>query len=182
MATIIGLSGYARSGKDTVADYLVGYHGFTKTSFADPMREALLRLDPNIDLDGYRMHLSTALTALSWEEIKARSTEIRGLLQRLGTDVVRDMLGQDLWVEYAMSRLDADTPVVFADVRFVNEANAIKLHGGQVWRINRTGTGAVNGHPSETALDGYDFDKVIDNGGDLTQLFMKAGLILGGFA
>jgi dephospho-CoA kinase len=43
---IIGISGYARSGKDTVANYLVEHHEFTRMAFADAMREALLRLNP----------------------------------------------------------------------------------------------------------------------------------------
>ena len=37
--TIISISGRANSGKDTLADVLVSRHGFTKISFADPLRE-----------------------------------------------------------------------------------------------------------------------------------------------
>jgi hypothetical protein len=36
---LIGLAGYAGSGKDTAADYLVHTHGFIKLAFADPLRE-----------------------------------------------------------------------------------------------------------------------------------------------
>jgi dephospho-CoA kinase len=46
---IIGLSGYARSGKDTVAELLCLNYGFRRISFADPMREAILILNPKID-------------------------------------------------------------------------------------------------------------------------------------
>lgn len=35
---VIGVSGYANSGKDTVADYLVQEHGFVKISLADPLK------------------------------------------------------------------------------------------------------------------------------------------------
>ena len=48
---IIGLSGYAQVGKDTVANYLVEKYGFVKVSFADPIREALYKLDPKVRID-----------------------------------------------------------------------------------------------------------------------------------
>jgi hypothetical protein len=44
-----------------------------------------------------------------------------------------------------------------------NEADAIVDAGGQVIRITRPGVGPVNGHVTERALDGYDFDGVFAN-------------------
>lgn len=38
---IIGLTGEAGSGKDTIADYLVSHHDFRKISFAEPLRRGL---------------------------------------------------------------------------------------------------------------------------------------------
>ena len=46
---IIGLSGYARSGKDTVAELLCLNYDYKRVSFADPMREALYVLSPKLD-------------------------------------------------------------------------------------------------------------------------------------
>jgi len=37
---IIGITGYKRHGKDTLGDYLVKYHGYTKIAFADALKEA----------------------------------------------------------------------------------------------------------------------------------------------
>ncbi len=54
------------------------------------------------------------------------------------------------------------------DVRFENEAEAIKERGGILLRINRnvdTGT-----HPSETSLDDYKFDYTISNKGSMEDL------------
>lgn len=182
MIELIGLSGYARSGKDTIADALVVTHGYTKTSFADPMREALLRLNPTIDMDGYRLPLRDAVRLAGWDALKSMSGELRPLLQRMGTDVGRDMLGQDIWVEYAMSRLAPGQRTIFADVRFPNEADAIKLHGGQVWRVERPGVEPANDHISEHALDDYDFDQVIVNDVTLANLFIKVGYLAQGGA
>ena len=46
---IIGLSGYARSGKDTVAQVLVEKYGFQRIAFADKIREFLYDLNPRLD-------------------------------------------------------------------------------------------------------------------------------------
>lgn len=42
--TVIGLSGKARSGKDTIADYLVTQHGYTKVAFADTLKQFVVRV------------------------------------------------------------------------------------------------------------------------------------------
>ena len=85
------------------------------------------------------------------------------MLQRFGTEVGRHMFGEDFWVDTAIDKIPDGSKVVFADVRFPNEANAIKSLGGEVWRINREGYGAANDHISEHALDNYEFDHVISN-------------------
>ena len=45
---IIGLTGYAQSGKDTVAKILIEQYGFTRVAFADKIRELLYEMDPPV--------------------------------------------------------------------------------------------------------------------------------------
>lgn len=160
---IIGVSGWARAGKDTVADYLVDNFGFVKMSFAEPMREALIRLNPTISVGGYHTELATAVRLMGWEDLKGESPDIRGLMQRLGTEVGREMFGENFWVDLALSRVKPGMNVVFADCRFVNEADAIRAAGGVVWRVERKGFGPANDHISERALDSYKFDDGLSN-------------------
>lgn len=161
---IVGLSGYAQVGKDTVANYLVENYGFVKVSFADPIREALYKLDPKIRIDELTgASLASAVDHMGWEEVKKLSSDARELLQRLGTEVGREMFGEDFWVNQGLLRAKEHGNVVFADVRYRNEAEAIKKHGGQVWRISKQGHGPVNGHNSEVDLDEYKFDKSVSN-------------------
>lgn len=175
----VGLSGWARAGKDTVADYLVNNNGYLKMSFADPMREALRRLDPLITVgEMHGVGLASAVDGLGWEELKALSPDIRGLMQRMGTEVGREMFGEDFWVDAALDRIPDGSNVVFADVRFPNEAKAIKALGGSVWRVERDGVGPANDHISETALDDYDFDHVVSNNADVDSLYRTIATIL----
>lgn len=169
---VLGLSGWARSGKDTVADYLVETEGYVKVSFAQPIKDALLALDPMINIGGTLAHLSQS-SSLTWDDLKDLSPDIRPLLQKMGTEVGRNLFGEDFWVEAAISRIPDGSKVVFSDVRFPNEAKAINSLGGEIWRIERAGVGPANDHISEHALNDYSFDRVIKNDADLKDLYYQ---------
>jgi hypothetical protein len=166
--TVIGLAGYAQSGKDTLANMLVEQQGYTRLAFADVLRECLYALDPSLRTP--RATLRNYVDHLGWDEAK-RNPEVRELLQRLGTEVGRNILGPDIWVETAMRKVEPGGKYVFTDVRFPNEADAI-ARIGKVIRIIRTGYGPVNGHPSETAVDDYPYDGILLNDGDLSALYV----------
>lgn len=179
---ILGLSGYARSGKDTVAEYLVENYGFVRMAFADPMREALAHLNPWIDFGGLRIPLSEALRITNWDGIKDESTEIRSLLQRMGTEVGRNMFGEHFWVDYAINKAvdSGHERIVFSDVRFPNEVDGIKsFDGNKVWRIDRPGTEPANDHISEHALDNHKFDLYITNAHTKQHLYDAVDSLIG---
>ena len=52
---IIGLTGYAQSGKDSVADILVKNYGYTRIAFADPIRKLLYETNPAVKDGDYRL-------------------------------------------------------------------------------------------------------------------------------
>lgn len=160
---VIGLTGKAGAGKSAVADYLVEAHGFTKLSFAGPLKKMLRTLDPIVDSeDGY---IATSLSEVfithgNDEALIKRSKygeEYRRLLQVLGTDCIR-AVDEDFWVRAAMQQLtDPDGKYVFDDVRFPNEASAVywaSLGTGfdpAVWHVDRPNyDGGAGAHESET--------------------------------
>jgi hypothetical protein len=177
---IIGLAGVARSGKDTLADYLVDNHGFVKVAFADPMREALFRLSPRIQVNnGGYADLSTAVRMMGWERLKEYSPDVRALLQRMGTEVGRDMFGEHFWVDLAIKKaLTAGSDVVISDVRYKNEAQSIEQINGLVVKVERPGVVAANAHTSEHDLEDYYFSHTILNEGTLDDLHSKMSTIL----
>lgn len=161
---LIGLSGYARSGKDTVAEMLWPF-GYVRRSFATPLKDAVYALDPLVGQD-MTERVAALVDEYGWDEVKVGVPEARRLLQRMGTEVGRVLFGEDFWVERAFASLRPGAAYVFADCRFPNEAKAIRAAGGQVWRVERPGVGPITDHPSETSLDDWDFDLVLDNSGD----------------
>ena len=163
---IIGLSGYARSGKDEVAKILVEDYGYKRVAFADKIRELLLETNPQVK-DGFRVE--SVVGAYGWDKAKVLFPEIRNLLQRLGVGA-RNTFGDEFWVSQVFHSMDKTSDYVITDVRFENEAMMLKLMGGQLWRIKRPGVEPVNNHVSEHDLDGYKVDKILKNEGTLEEL------------
>ena len=169
---IIGLSGYAQTGKDTIADHLVNRYGFTRVAFADPIREAVYKLNPTINIADMRgVSLATAVDNLGWEMVKVESQDARWLLQRMGTEVGREIFGENFWVDQAMKKAQEHENVVFTDVRYSNELEAILEASGTVWRVIKNDVKAVNRHASETALDDYVFEYMIFNNDTIESLY-----------
>jgi hypothetical protein len=172
---LIGLSGYARTGKDTVADILVKEHGFTKIGFSDPLYEMALRLDPLIETsfwlsDDGHLPLSKVVAQHGWETAKDEYPEVRRILQALGTDAGREVLGENVWVDALLRRVEPEGRYVIRDMRFPNEFYAVENEGGATVRIERPGYGPTNGHISETALDDFLFGFTLCNDGTINKL------------
>jgi len=93
----------------------------------------------------------------------------REFLQKLGTDGLRHGLHSNVWVnalfadyqcvpaDRAPKGWDCDNWII-TDVRFPNEAKAIKDRGGIIIRVDRPFCKPVNNHPSEVSLDNWNFD------------------------
>lgn len=172
--TVIGMSGYAQSGKDTIGKMLSEV-GFERASFADRIRESLYALDPKISEDE---RISDAVNEKGWELAKTSTPEVRALLQRLGSEVGRDLLDENLWVTMTLRKVEDGAKVVVTDCRFPNEAEAIKRLGGEMWRVTRPGCVPVNNHPSETALDDWKFDHYFVNDGTVEDLKQQVDKVL----
>lgn len=185
--TVVGLAGYAQVGKDTVGNYLVEHHNFIRISFADALKDLMHRMNPMIaftSADGNTFYSgsSSLVDKYGWEMMKRSGTRsrysTRAMLQRLGT-AAREVLGDDVWVETAMRQILPGGKYVFTDVRFPNEADAIRKLGGAVVRVVRQGYGPVNDHPSETALDAYKYDLLLRNDSTLELLYRTVDTVWG---
>ncbi|MGW6600563.1 deoxynucleotide monophosphate kinase family protein [Streptomyces sp. NPDC055036] len=178
---LIGLSGYARSGKDTAAQALAD-RGWRRAAFADKLREFLLALDPLLPAlhghGGQPFRLRRYVEAWGWERAKDEHPEVRALLQRAGTEAGRRVLGANVWVNALFEEHEDAPALVVSDVRFPNEAQAISDRGGVVIRVERPGYGPRRNeygviHESETALDNWSFDHLLSNDGTACELREK---------
>ena len=174
---IIAMSAYARGGKDTAAAVLVKEFGFTQVAFADKLREMLYQLNPVVNpakknyftSPKHVMEVQDVIEVYGWDGYKETpyGSEIRRLLQRLGTEAGRKTLWDTIWIDAAFAGVPEDGKIVVSDARFINEFDAVHDRGGVVWRIERPGLTILD-HPSETEAPTYQhFDRVIENDKDL---------------
>ncbi len=162
---IIGIAGPARSGKSTVAQILEDNHGFDRERFASPLKRMVGNLlsDLGYPRDKIRRMIEGDLKE---ELISGVGVTPRHVMQTLGTEWGRNLINPDLWVIAALARVDVGQHTVFEDVRFQNEADAIRGFGGIV--IGLTGRGGIPGdHESEA---GVTCDHVINNSGNFADL------------
>lgn len=207
---IIGLSGYAKSGKDTVAEIIQDltheapegfpkelFYGWEIKKFSGKLKviASILTGIPAFKFED--QDFKTSMLGEEWWKNYGdfyHQTTVRDFLQVLGTDAIRNGLHSNAWVNALMAdyhedekeeRIDAyikrvSPPCnwIITDVRFPNEAEAIKDRNGVIIRIDRPGVEPVNAHPSETALDNWDFDYRIANASDLVALKQTVEVLL----
>lgn len=167
-ARLVGILGRKQAGKDTAAAGLIAA-GYTRRGFADPLKAMALAIDPIVVPREIR--LSEVVEARGWEGAKAIQ-EVRRFLQRLGTEGVREHLGHDAWINAFLDAwVDAGFPnTVAPDVRFQNEAHAIRSDGGVLIRIVRPGQEGGDDHVSEAAADLIPVDLEVVNDGTVEEL------------
>ncbi|AKY03366.1 deoxynucleoside monophosphate [Streptomyces phage Caliburn] len=176
MTLLVGLSGYAGSGKDEAAKELTR-GGWRRTAFADRLRDFAYRQNPLVKThpDVGVVHLARLVDDMGWERAKRTFPDVRNILVSTG-QTARLILGVNVWVDAVLNDFRPDREaLVITDVRMRNEADRIRELGGTLIRIERPGVGPatdVLGQPyeSETALDDYPFDHTLVNDGSVDDL------------
>jgi hypothetical protein len=175
---IIGLYSPAPgSGKSTIATYLEDYD-YSVVPFAGFLKGMVRALLVEL---GYTPARTTEMIRQKDLIVPGINIRMRTLMQTLGTEWGRNTLDQDFWINCWKEKVKSYRSLVVADdVRFPNEALAIKEMGGEVWKIVRPGTENNENHSSEGQLDHWDgFSRIIVNGGSIDDLYHKLNLIMG---
>jgi len=140
---IIGICGFIGSGKDTIADFLVNFHGFRRESFANTLKDAVSAVfgwDRTL-LEGRTKEAREWREQVdSWwaERLSMPHLTPRWILQYWGTEVCRRAFHDDIWIAALENKLrTSEDDVVISDCRFSNEIEAIRNAGGKVIRVLR---------------------------------------------
>ena len=106
----------------------------------------------------------------------------RFLLQFIGTDLLRNQLHPEIWVNSLFTDYQPNNLIYpswcITDMRFLNEMEAVKKRNGITIRVNRNLGESKDQHESETELDNAEFDYVINNDGTIEELIEKVREIL----
>ena len=154
---IIGVCGYAGSGKDTVADMIKDQlDGVLRYSMAKPVKEIAKSMgwDGKKDGPGRQLLIDVGMAGRAYDP--------------------------DCWLDKAKSYFDTWSHqykyAVISDCRFVNEADFVTQNGILI-RVYREGLELID-HPSERELDGYLTRYVIQNNGTKEDLEEEVRLTL----
>lgn len=200
MSTIlIGLTGLAGAGKDTVADALVEQAGFVKLAWADELRQEVLQAFERANLhlltERATKEEPTQCLALGWctnlEFVQAVNAAHYGgamplealdeprsprqILQWWGTEYRRAQDDQ-YWIALGCNRIrtlqgQGQQRIVVTDCRFPNEAQALRSMGGELWQVFRPGLRPVElGHASQASGDALQPERFIVNSTSIADL------------
>ncbi len=170
---LVGITGKAGSGKDSIGAVLRDSHDFALASFAYPIKKCIADL---LGVD-YKQ----------WEDREWKETELpiygcspRHLAQTLGTQWGRRCIDQSIWINLCLEKLKWEKlgAAAITDVRFENEATAIRLEGGYIIHVHRAETDTVlTEHASERGILGADGDFHVNNFGTLEDLATQVNQI-----
>lgn len=182
MSNLIGISGKIGSGKDTAAEiiqHLTNPMGLDMFPYEVKKFAGKLKIIASIltgipvekfeDQEFKKQYLGEDWNYQIDKFNPIQKMTVRELLQKLGTEAMREGLHTNVWVNALFADYNENSNWLVTDTRFANEAEAIKKLGGVVLRIERS-TCQLGTHASETALDDYTFDYVIHNNGSKEDL------------
>jgi len=173
---LVALSGKARVGKDTLADYICSEYQGVSAAFAQPITATAKFMGFSDEEMYHRKERCNSVIGLS----------VRAFKQRFG-ESMRKEFGSTIFIRVLKARMDKimmspNPPKVFviSDLRFPDELQMVREWGGKIIRIQRD-VPAVRADFSETALDNYrDWDCVIDNNGTMDELFEQFNVFWNG--
>lgn len=171
---IIGLIGKAGSGKSTVAKYLSMAHGFARRPMAYRLKAMINALGVNDNI----LYGNVEDKEIPLPELNGQTA--RYAMQTLGTEWGRDIMGKSFWLDLWMRDVAFLPRIVCDDVRFENEADAIRKIGGYLIKIERSGSGLEgtgSKHASEM-IDGLKPDEILQNDSSIDILYAKLDAIV----
>lgn len=194
---LLAVAGQKSAGKGTVASVVQTWaanHGLhaEERGFADIVKQSLFRLfwpemgraDAVALADAYKNNPDATITLhLPWSPGHAAvnvEITIRQALQREGTEIGRDLYDNYHWINllvknelralkaFALPDHSLADIGIISDMRFHNEAMAVKSVGGTIWQVVRPDLVSDDNHASEVIPD-LRPDLVITNTGTLEE-------------
>ena len=177
MVALVGVTGIARAGKDTLADCLASKQYDKKVSLAEPIKLGVATM---LDIP----LVWTNTDGVKDSTVPGFDFTLRKAMQTLGTEWGR-ALDENVWVDIARKKLKAhrewmltldvdDSVVVIPDVRFNNEAEWILQEGGLVIRVEREVDRPVQSHASEVGVSNKYIALSMDNNGTKEEFMYRA--------
>lgn len=114
-------------------------------------------------------------------EIPLFGRSVRYIMQTLGTEWGRELIHPDIWVKLAECVLfERGERIIISDVRFDNEADFIRNHGGVILHVTRDYAPKVEAHASEQGIRPSPLDLYVGNHGTIDELYTQLAALFDG--
>jgi dephospho-CoA kinase len=181
---IIGLLARSRSGKDTVADYIILKYGasgassaynIVKRRLAGPIKNAVKELYGFTD-----DHLETDIKDIKIERFNCSPRDAmvqitKAIMELSGTDFFTNKLYNSI------AESDISEITIIPDIRYIHDIERIHNNGGIVIKIERNLEQNVH-YINENNIENMMADFVITNNGTLEELYEKINNIIAKFS
>jgi len=153
---IIGFTGKKTAGKTSAAKFINEKYGYPIFSFADALKEMIV----------------TAGMATPEEVYQSKPENVRWLLQKIGTDIIRNQINPNFWVDKMTDKIIncKEKIIIIDDIRFLNERKFVLDFNGVLIKIIRNNVYNNDTHQSEIEIDLLDCNHILLNNGSLDKL------------
>jgi hypothetical protein len=201
---LVVFCGYSFAGKDSAANRLVDKHGWVKTYYSKSLEDSLVAMNPWVVItqeewqqtglilrhprltmlsDTRALIRYADLHELVGYDVSKKVDDVRGYLQRLGTEVGREILSkradlsEDIWPaiirRFITEHQNLGHNVTVTGARYISDLRVVRSLGGlKVW-VSRPGLGPVNAHEVANDIGPDDCDLTLVNDGTLDDLHLQ---------
>ena len=198
---IILISGKKQSGKNSIGAFIeelsenpnhietLAFADVLKNMASDFFHDVLYN---DVYIEHYNYEKDSFKNKVIPYKYNEKKCTYRKFLQYFGTDFMRELFSDNLWVDNIIDRIKhnsyytSDSMFIITDTRFTNEIERVQKELGKKCdivslRVERPSLPVnENAHISETALDDYFFDYTIVNDGTKKELKGKVKMFLEG--
>ena len=176
---IIGLLARSRSGKDTVADYIISNYksyNIVKRRLAGPIKNAVKELyglnDDDLESDTKDIHIQKF--NCSPREIMVQITKT--VMDLSGIDFFTNRLYDIIEYEHTSGKPEI---TIIPDIRYQHDIDRIHKNNGIIIKIERNIQNVI--YSNENSIENMDADYIIVNNGSLDELYIQINNIINQF-
>ena len=185
---IIAITGIARAGKDTTAEYLVQKYGYVRLAYADIMKSILCSTFniPPQELEAYKNDSNSNIAVVdinqSADFVKYDLLKVtfRNILENFG-QAMKALFGEKVWSNLIIQKIKElnHDKIVVSDVRFHVEIDGLRENFNDVTLLKVTnGLQPASEHASEVQHLEFTDYTLIDNTKDLKWLYTQIDKIV----
>jgi len=191
MKKIYAVTGRARSGKDTVADYIAFKLNCNKYALATPLKDLVCSM-LNISMEQLDKYKNEKWELSAEESIDFNDVDIvcgidslnvsfRSILQKCG-DEMKAFFGIDCFMKKLHMKMleEQNDCSVISDVRLLEEQKWLAANTNPVFIkiVRDTEDDKDSGHRTESEVDSLGYDILISNNGTIDELYEKIDKII----